>query len=246
MPATLTTTRYGPMLVPPYDIYLAQAMIRLGEYAPAEFETWRPYIGAGATVVDVGANIGCHTLPFAHAVGPSGRVIAVEPQFMLFAMLCGSLAMNGLQQARAHWCAMGADAGVVIVPPVDYTAQGNFGGLELSDQRKGESVPRVTLDALALDRLDFLKVDVEGMELDVLQGGAQTISRLRPVIAVEADREPKVPALLDWLVQREYRLWWHRPPLGPFWPNIVSINLLALPTGRAGLPDPQGDVQPVQ
>lgn len=244
MSAILTSSVRGPMLVPPYDVYLSQAMIRLGEYCPAEFETWRPYLPERGTVLDIGANFGAHTFAFARAVGPKGAVIAVEPQWALFAMLCGSSQLQGARNVRARWCAMGREASTVHIPTMDYTKGGNFGGLALRDVTEGESVACVPLDAWNMDDVDFIKIDVEGMELDVLEGGRETIQRCRPVLSVEADREEQVPALLDWLRAADYRLWWHRPLLGPLWPNIVSVNLLALPVERA-LAEPTGDVEAV-
>lgn len=245
MTAILTHTRYGPMLVPPYDVYLSQAMIRSGEYAPAEFETWAPYLPEGGAVVDVGANFGAHTFAFAHAVGAQGIVFAMEPQRALYHMLCGSAALGGYVNVQPKQLALGRAAGHVFVPPMRYDVPGNFGGIELGDRTEGDPVPCMPLDALALQRLDFLKIDVEGMELAVLDGARETIARCRPVMSVEADREQQVPGLLAFLREHDYRAWWHRPELGPFWPNIVSTNLLCLPSERELLPEPVGDVLPV-
>jgi FkbM family methyltransferase len=245
MTAILTRSRYGPMLCPPNDVYLSQAVIRLGSYAPDEFMTWRPYLAAGMTVLDVGANIGAHALAFSAAVGVEGRVIAVEPQRMLAYMLCGSVAMNGARNITVRQCGLGAVPGAAIVPVVDYGAPVNFGSFELMNYRDkpGELVPIETLDGWDLAALGFVKIDVEGMELAVLKGGEASIARCRPVLSVEADRESQVPALLGWLRLNGYRAWWHRPPLGPLWPGVVSINLLALPREREELPEPLGDVE---
>lgn len=242
MTAIVANTLYGPMLVPPYDTYVAQALIRLGQYAPEEFATWKPYLPVGGTVLDVGANIGGHTLAFAYAVGVGGRVIAFEPQRMLHHMLCGSLAILNMRHVDAKLCACARENGSVRVPPLDYGSPGNFGGLELKDQKDGEPVPAIAIDTLQLQGCDFIKIDVEGAELNVLHGARETIDRLRPVISAEADRETQVPALLGWFKFRKYRAWWHRPPLGPLWPNVVSVNLLALPRERE-LPEPQGHIE---
>lgn len=249
MTAIIAATKHGPMLVPPYDEYVAQALIRLGEYAPTEFETWRPYLPVGGTVIDAGANLGAHTLPFAHAVGPTGHVLAVEPQGQLFRMLCGTLVLNGITHADLRHAALGRSPGAVIVPTLDYSRHANFGGLALdqASDENGTYVPVVTIDdsMSPARRVDFLKIDVEGAEVDVLHGAELMITRDRPVLSVEADRDRQVPALLGWLRSHHYRAWWHRPFLGPLWPNIVSINLLALPRERTALPDPTGDVEVV-
>jgi FkbM family methyltransferase len=233
------------MLVPPADAYVGQALIRMGQYCPAEFATWRPYVPAGGVVVDAGANLGAHTMAFALTVGPGGVVFAIEPQRSLFHMICGSAALCGVSQiVIAKHIALAREAGSVRVPILDYGAPQNFGGLSLSDvlppDAPSEPVPAIPLDAMQLPRLDFLKIDVEGAELSVLHGAKETIGACRPVLSVEADREKNVPATLAWLRLNGYRAWWHRPLLGALWPRVASQNLLALPRDREDLPAPEG------
>lgn len=241
MTAVLASTRWGPMLVPPSDEYVGQALIRLGQYAPAEFATWIPYLPVGGVVLDVGANMGAHTVAFAAAVGTGGHVFAIEPQRMLYYMLCGTLALNHVLHVHAKHAAAGREIGQINVPLLDFGAPQNFGALALRDafpeDAPTEPVPVIPVDALQLQRLDFVKVDVEGMELDVLHGAEQTIDAHRPVLSVEADREQNVLATLAVLKRHGYRAWWHRPPLGPLWPRMASVNLLAVHTARE-LPDP--------
>ncbi len=243
--AILSHSELGIQLCPPYDEYVSQSVIRLGQYCKAELDTWLPYLPKDGFALDIGANFGSHTLGMARAVGRGGRVVAFEPQWALFAMLCGSAALNDLRQIRAQWLALGRETGVVRVPPIRYDMPGNFGGLELGTPGAGEAVPRLTLDSFKFEDLDFAKIDVEGMELDVLAGAEETIARCRPVLCVEADRDAQVPALIAWLREQNYRLWWHRPLLGPLWPNVVSVNLMALPAERTDLPDPIGATEPV-
>lgn len=227
------------MLVPPQDIYVGRSLRENGVFSPDEFDGWTPYLPMDGVVLDIGANIGGHTFAFAEAVGPNGVVIAVEPQRMLFAMLCGSQALQGAKNVFPRWCAVGADHGIVYVPPLDYDAPNNFGGLPLAEQAAGDPVARVPIDAWGLDPVDFLKIDVEGMELDVLRGAEQTIARCRPVIAMEADREAQYAHLLAWGMAHDYALYLQTPPLGEQWPSVRSKNLLCLPRER-GLPEPTG------
>ena len=86
-----------------------------------------------------------------------------------------------------------------------------------------------------------MKIDVEGFELDVLKGAAQTIARFNPRIYLENDRKEKSAALIAHLLGLGYRLYWHLPPLfrpdnffknpKDIWGNIVSVNMLCLGPG---------------
>ena len=243
--AACVPTRFGRMLVPPEDSYVGRALAENGVYSPDEFAGWVPYLPVGGAVLDVGANIGGHTFAFAKAVGTTGIVIAVEPQRMLFAMLCGSQAMIGAKNVWPRWCALGKEPGVVYVPDLDYDGPNNFGGLPLDTNEVGDPVARATIDQWGLSRLDFLKVDVEGMELDVLVGGEQTIARTRPVIVAEADRKDRYAPLLDWVLRHKYRPYLQTPLLGTQWGETRSKNLLCLPVER-DLPVPDGpDIAPM-
>jgi hypothetical protein len=101
----------------------------------------------------------------------------------------------------------------------------------------------VTLDGLALPACHALKIDVEGMEAEVLRGAAATITRCRPALYVENDRRERSAALIALIGGQDYAMWWHLPPLfvpdnfageaADDFPGIVSINMLCLPRERA-------------
>jgi FkbM family methyltransferase len=230
--------RYGLMAFFPHDFYLGGALERYGEYAEDESRVLQGYVKPGDIVVEVGANIGCHTLALAQCVTNAGRVFAFEPQRIIHQMLCGNLAINGIWNVIAERMALGAEAGIAYVPPIDYAAPGNFGAVSLAKD-VGEPVQVQTLDGCNFVRCDLIKIDVEGMEGDVLKGAAQTIKRLRPVLYVENDREEKKAALIAQLRLMGYAIYWHLPAL--FNPqnfnkneindygSTVSINMLCLP-----------------
>ncbi|MDD9876627.1 MAG: FkbM family methyltransferase [Magnetovibrio sp.] len=156
-------------------------------------------------------------------------------------ILCANVALNGLENVRARHAALGAEPGQIIVPGIDYEKGGNYGGLELGKYEQGERVAVETIDALNLKACHFIKIDVEGMENEVLDGAADTLARHQPVLYVENDRRERAAELIERLMRAEYRLFWHLPPL--FNPDnhfgnpenvfggLLSRNMFCLPKG---------------
>jgi FkbM family methyltransferase len=95
--------------------------------------------------------------------------------------------VNALDNVFVHNSGVGSVPGSITVPSIDYARPGNFGGVSLSASGAGETVPLATIDSLGLQRCDFMKIDVEGMELDVLQGAKSTVERFRPRLYIEND-----------------------------------------------------------
>ena len=235
----LKRCREGAFIYNINDAFIGRALDKYGEISRGEIIFLCQLIRPGMTVVEVGANIGLLTVPFARLVAPGGKVIAFEPQRIVYQMLCGNLALNAITNAFARNSAIGCGLGSITVPPVDYTKPGNFGGVSLRGWKEGETVPMLTIDSLLLDRCDFMKIDVEGMELDVLQGSAQALERFRPRLYVENDRIKNSPSLIRHLLALDYRLYWHLPLLynadnyfgdgEDIFPRTVSVNIVAVP-----------------
>jgi FkbM family methyltransferase len=234
----LMPCRYGVMLFHPHDAYVGRSLELYGEFSEGEPELFRQLIKAGDIVLDVGANIGAHTLFFARQVSPTGQVLAFEPQRMLYYVLCGNLALNDVTNVACHQSAVGATADEVLVPAVDYTRPGNFGQVMPRRDASGERVPVVTIDGLALPRCHFVKVDVEGMELDVLRGAEQTIRRCRPLLYVENDRPDQSAELIAFIDRLDYAMYGHYPPLynpanfrghrANVFASIASLNMICV------------------
>ena len=239
-PATaVKQCRHGKMVFLARDRYIGQSLDIYGEYSELEARVFTELLRPADVVAEVGANIGAHTVHIAKLVGPGGRVLAFEPQRVIFQLLCANIALNELFHVQAYHAAVGAACGMIKVPLLDYAAEENFGGLSVGKTMSGEDVPLFTLDSLALRALRMLKVDVEGMETEVLAGARDTIGRLRPILYVENDRRAQSEGLIKLIDELGYNMWWHLPPL--FNPSnfarasqnifggIVSINLLCLP-----------------
>jgi FkbM family methyltransferase len=237
---TLSRCRHGTLMHPAGDRYIGRSLELLGEYSEGEVRLFAQLVKPGAVVVEAGANLGALTLPLARLVGPTGRVHAFEPQRMVNYLLCGNVAMNSLDQVTVHHAALGAAPGETSIPPFSLSGRGNYGGVSVGGD--GEAVAVRTIDQLCLDRLAFVKIDVEGEELHVLDGARATVARCRPALYLENDRREKSPELISAIRDMGYRLWWHLPPLwnpanfraatdNPFG-NTISVNMLCLPAER--------------
>jgi len=243
-PYQLVNTRHGPMLANPNDVYVGQALLRYGEYGEIEAQLLLQLVSGPGAVVEVGANIGSHTVALARRAAAVGaEVIAFEPQPVVFQNLCANLALNGIQNVRAWPWACGAQPETVFFPRQNYLQAGNFGGVSMQASADPDlvSVPCLRLDdVIGESDVCLLKIDVEGFELAALQGAAGILQRSRPVLYVENDRMEKSRALIEWLWTQQYRLWWHITPLyNPqnhlgnsenVYGNLASFNMLALPS----------------
>src|ERR1700682_3279062 len=157
-----------------------------GEWCDFEIQAIRPHVKPGDTVIDVGANIGTHTVAFANMVGPTGTVHAYEPQRRLFQMLSGNVALNALEWVVCHQGAVGDVMGEVHLPPLpppdtffNYSAVSLVDSIG-PDNKTGDKVPLVTLDSLDLSSCAVVKIDVEGMDPAVLMGATRLIERCQP------------------------------------------------------------------
>lgn len=169
-------------------------------FALALLDCRRKFYGDGVIALDGGANIGVHTIEWSRHMHGWGEVTAFEAQETVFYALAGNIALNNCLNARARNAALGAVVGEIEIPKPNYLVPASFGSLELRAGANNEFIGQkisyepkdctrvslVSIDSLALARLDLLKIDVEGMELDVLQGADATLMRHKPVLIVEA------------------------------------------------------------
>lgn len=166
----------------------------------------------GTIAVDAGANIGCNTVTLGRAVGDQGLVIAFEPQRIPYQQLCGNAVLNGLINVVTFQNALGDRDGVMVqMDAVNYFAA----HVNVADTKVGgggDHVEMRTLDSFNLSRVSFVKIDVQGSELAVLNGARATIARTRPLLFVEIEEVQCAKfgytgaALIEWLQQAGYAL----------------------------------------
>jgi FkbM family methyltransferase len=159
----------------------------------------RNHAGDGVIALDAGANIGVCTVEWAKHLSGWGGIIGFEAQEFTYYALAGNVVLNNCLNAKVLHCALGNEQGNMQIPRLDQTVAASFGSLEIK-QREGtefigqditysgqetDTVQVITIDSLQLPRVDFIKIDVEGMELDVLQGARQSLLQSRPVVWLE-------------------------------------------------------------
>jgi FkbM family methyltransferase len=159
----------------------------------------RKHFGDGVVAVDCGANIGVHTIEWAHHMHGWGRVLAFEPQERIYYALAGNIAINNCFNATATLAALGSTNQWIRIPQPNYLRPASFGSLEIKPQARPEFigqkidystegtvvVEQRSLDSMSLERVDLVKIDVEGMEIEVLQGAEATLVRCKPQLLVE-------------------------------------------------------------
>ena len=143
-------SRYGQMIYNKNDAYIGRSIEKYGEYSELETVIFDQFVQPGQLVLEVGANIGVHTLFFSRKVGPEGLVLAFEPQRIVYQTLCGNLAINSITNVFCWNTAVGAENGEIVVPALDYKQENNFSGIELGANLDGETVAVVTVDNLKL------------------------------------------------------------------------------------------------
>jgi FkbM family methyltransferase len=187
--------REGDFLALARDTAVSAAIAHAGVWAPDDVDLFRRLVRPGDTALDVGANLGHHSVVLSRLVGPGGKVLSFEPQQYLFNLLCANLALNRCLNVSPQRLALGDRRGRVRMLPTSYDREGNsFAAIGIStlpdfQVPDGEVVPLDSLDGLAeeqgLGRLDFLKIDVQTFELFVLRGAVRCLERFRPRLFVE-------------------------------------------------------------
>jgi len=190
---TVLESVHGKFIVNRHCSFQAEALVKTGrthiEDELAKLLTIARVLPENSVVIDAGANIGLVCIPLAHEIKARGGIVhAFEIQRMLFHALCGSVALNDLENVYVHHQALGSIPGWVNLVNPDYGTPQDFGTCSLLDPPSGniyEIVQLTTIDSLNLRRLDLLKIDVEGMEPAVLLGSRESIQRFSPWCWIE-------------------------------------------------------------
>ena len=186
-------TKHGPMIIPDQDVWIGRSLRELGEHSQCEINFM--YLAMGlmtrgafnSTVIDAGAYIGDLTIPVSRFCK---HIYAFEPQAESRAILEENIRINHRENVTVLPYALGEQSNL----PLRYKTadarwnenQDSPGSIHMGDDDGTETAEMVSLDSLGLD-VDFLKADIEGMEIPMLAGARDTLSRCHSTLFLERD-----------------------------------------------------------
>lgn len=163
----------------------------------------------GDTVIDIGANIGLYTVTLAHAIGPDGRVFAIEPVKKNCESLKKNIENNHLSNTTIFPIAIGEQNGETKIHlPSDLAFASVVTSTKEAAENDTVTVPLKTLDSIWEEtgekKIKLIKIDVEGAELSVLKGATKLLQKNKPLLLIEAATENKREEINQYLSQFGY------------------------------------------
>lgn len=228
----------------------------LDAYEKQDYDVLIRAMPAGGVFFDIGAYIGIYTLAMARAVGPTGFVCAFEPNPAIFGRLRQHVIQNHLTNVRLNQVAIGSAEGraKLNAPTRENSGAASLlnGNMPARFQARPVEVHVTCLDAYcekhSVDRLDIIKIDCQGYELQVLAGASKVLQKFRPRLLVEYDVDwlfaagasgTQLCALLDRAGYNCFTV--HRGRFVPFAATDKSgtlVNIHALPAETSKVPHP--------
>lgn len=197
--------RWGEVFYIDKDEYVGRSLHNYGEYNPDETEKILSLAGEGLCL-DIGANMGV----MGQALESAGHtVVSFEPQPYVYNVLCKNV------RGVCYNVGLGDEPGVAKMPRILSGSRANYGGQGIGMRSDlGTIDVRVeTLDSYNFGNVSFMKIDVEGYEEKVLRGGAETITRCRPIMYIEDDRATLSASLRAYIISLGYSIEEHKPLL---------------------------------
>jgi len=218
----LKPCKHGDFAYNTKDTIIGKSLDAYGEYAEAELALASQLLRPGSKVIDVGANIGLHSVFYAKMVGREGEVFAFEPSHLNYFFLMTNLTINSAFNVTPIKGAVGTKRPLYL-PLNRVDDEMNHGALKTSAEDTGNDVERCAvfnLDDIGLDYCNLVKIDVEGNEADVLHTGTRLFSTHRPFVIAECQENQK--ELLQTFKDMDYDCYWLPSP--DFNPNNYFEN----------------------
>jgi FkbM family methyltransferase len=229
-------------------VMTCRSLFVTGYYEPNEFYLLKTILKPGMVFIDLGANIGLYTLFASKLVDNDGTVIAIEPSERDMERLRANVELNNGRSIKLRQTAISNSSGEreLLIAEEEHSGQNTFGAFAYADvQNQGKvNVNTQTLDEVvrqeALNRVDVIKMDVEGHEFFALQGANETLRNFHPILLVEISETALMnqgctsSQILTFLDRMGYRIYIFSKqtglpvPLDSRIENLDSENILAI------------------
>ena len=200
-----------------FDEFIGLSMREYGEFSEIELSLMLKFIMKDDVVFDIGANIGAFTVPFAKKVGDFGEIYSFEPQKLIYEILHENVNKNKLKNVKVFNIGVGKKEEELELNDIDYSKVGNFGGVSFKYEsssftknikNKKYKVKVKNLDQLTeIKKCNFIKMDVELMELEILTGGKKFLKKFRPILWIE-NHELYPNKINKFLLENDYNAYW--------------------------------------
>lgn len=249
--------RHGIFNVLKNDQYICKSLAEYGEWSELEVDLYKDILKPNDVIIEVGSHIGTHTLPLAKII-EQGHVHAIEPQILLFDLLNKNLKENNINCVTTYLNAVSNYEENIKLKEIDYEDEynrkihNNSGGLDyrrLITNDNGYEINVIKLDNQFknLNKLDFIKIDAESNEFDILKGCQNLLEKFHPIIYCEFDLHNIKAKLkiLNFLNNFDYVFYDHITPLfninnfkkneENIFGNTISAMFLAVPKKKMDL-----------
>lgn len=231
-----------------FDEYIGLSLREYGEFSEIELSLMSKFIMKDDVVFDIGSNIGAFTVPFAKKVGELGQVYAFEPQKVIYELLQDNVNKNKLKNVKVFNVGIGKKKEELELNEIDYSEVGNFGGVSFkydsssftkNIKNKKYKVKIISLNEfMEIEKCNFMKIDVELMELDILTGGKNFLKKFRPILWIE-NHQFYPNEINKFLLENDYNAYWaysnifnesnHFINGNNYFGELATLNTLAIP-----------------
>ena len=232
------------------DQYIGKSLSEYGEWSEPEIELLKQVFPNEGNIIEIGSNIGTHTVPLAKHISTGGKLIAFEPQTQNYNLLIKNLNDNNLNNVEVFKFALSSKELNAYIPIYKEDQINNFGDAEiLADifpeyKKNFESISVKSLDQVINEEynnnfpVNLIKCDAQGQELNIILGSRGIINTYKPILYLENDDINSSKNLIELIKNMGYKMFWHLPSLfnpnnfmennNNVFPNLISCNMFCI------------------
>ena len=228
------------------DKYVGKSLSEYGEWSESEVELIKGLVPNNDVIIEIGSNIGTHTVPLAKHLSNGGKIYSFEPQSQNRRLLEQNIKDNDIENVKISKIAISSGAGKAYMNTFANDKLSNYGDARIfrDEFDNSECVQVKTLDEFFYNNyagensVRLIKFDVQGQELNVIIGSEKLINEYKPILYLENDNTETSKKLIDKIKSLGYIMFWHLPPLfNPnnylknsknIFPNIISCNMFCV------------------